>query len=566
MSKLFSSKTKANKSQSLTSAPSSSLLPSEPIPSYVSNTTSSLKTFQDLSLPTPLITTLSKLGITKPTQIQISSIPPALSGHNILGISSTGSGKTLAFALPILTKLQLDPYGVFAVVVSPTRELAKQIDEQINLVGATYSVSTALITGGGDMVKQALSLSSKPHFVVGTPGRIRALLDNDGQVNFKGVRFFVLDEADRILSSRLANGLLKDCVAIAEKCRVGRRCQVLAFSATGGKGVKEGLDSISGGEGGFVEVLVGGGKKAEDRESKVGQQQEEGSSSDSDSDSDDGSSSSAALEVAKASQTSPSSPSLTPTAAIPAGLKQQYIFMPHAMRDMYLVACVRHLMKEGGVRKEDVDGEFSGSGWTLPKRGGEEDEDLTKGGARSAVVFVGTCERAAHMEGTFRELGIDAVALHSLLTQDRRNAALGKFKSQQVRVLIATDIASRGLDIPTVDLVINSELPRKARDYIHRVGRTARAGRRGLAVTLVGEEDVGLVHAAEKLAGREMEKNEDIKDRDVLKLMSSVAKASRLTKVKLDEVGFGKLVKKRKGRKEKERKARQKVLRQAGLK
>ena len=163
------------------------------------------------------------------------------------------------------------------------------------------------------------------------------------------------------------------------------------------------------------------------------------------------------------------------------------------------------------------------------------------------------------MEGTFRELGVDCVALHSLLSQDRRNAALGKFKSQQVKILIATDIASRGLDVPEVDLVVNAELPRKAQDYIHRVGRTARAGRRGLAVSLVGEEDVSLIHAAEKLSGRDLVKCERVKDRDCLKIMSSVAKASRLTKVKLMEIGFKELVKKHEDRKNKAKKARAKL-------
>ena len=264
-----------------------------------------------------------------------------------------------------------------------------QISEQVNLVGSTYNARTALITGGGDMVKQALSMSSKPHFVVGTPGRVRSIIDNDVTLSLRGVRFLVLDEADRVLSGRLSNGLLKDVVSIADRCGEGRRCQVLAFSATGGKGVKEGLERIAGGEGGFVEIVTG--RNVRDDEKREG----EGSSSEEEDDEEKGED-----EESKNNETKKPS-STTPTAAIPAGLKQQYIFMPHSMRDMYHVACVRHLMSDGGVRAEAKNGEFEGSGWTLERKGEEEEE-----GARSAVVFVGTCERAAHMEGTFRELGI----------------------------------------------------------------------------------------------------------------------------------------------------------------
>ena len=125
-----------------------------------------------------------------------------------------------------------------------------------------------------------------------------------------------------------------------------------------------------------------------------------------------------------------------------------------------------------------------------------------------------------------------------------------------MKILIATDVASRGLDVPEVDLVVNAELPRKAQDYIHRVGRTARAGRRGLAISLVGEEDVGLIHAAEKLSGRELTKCTRVKDRDCLKIMGSVAKASRLTKVKLMEIGFRELVQKHEKRKSKAKRDR----------
>lgn len=142
-------------------------------------------------------------------------------------------------------------------------------------------------------------------------------------------------------------------------------------------------------------------------------------------------------------------------------------------------------------------------------------------------------------------------------------ASLGKFKSQQVRVLVATDVASRGLDIPNVDLVVNCDLPRKAVDYIHRVGRTARAGRRGRAVSLVGERDVSLVHACESMAGRVMDKCEEVGDDEAVKLLGSVMKATRLTKMKLDDIGFDDLVKRMKERKVRDRKERMKAERAA---
>ncbi|GMH54531.1 hypothetical protein TrST_g12177 [Triparma strigata] len=542
MSVLFGKRSKKRKSSERSQEPASDPQPvnvDQTEGNYVKHTT-----FASLKLPQPLIASLKTLKINKPSRIQSLSIPPILLGSHLFGLASTGSGKTLAFALPILTTLSNDPYGVYCVVLSPTRELSKQINEQISIVGSPYNIRSELIVGGGDMVRQSVGVGRKPHFIVGTPGRVRDIL-GQGDVRLKGCRYLVLDEADRLLSDRLNSGFGEDVMEIRRRCGEGRRCQVLAFSATGGPKVMGMVEALVGGErvvriGGDVEEKGGVSEGEESEEEGVGEQKKK-TNKKVDEDGED-------KPTKKAKATAKKQ------AAIPAGLKQQYIFMPHALRDAYLVTCLQKMVWNGGVKADGEEEE--GSGWTLK----EESDDEGSGLAKSAVVFVGTCERAAHMEGTLRELGIDCVALHSLLSQDRRDAALGKFKSQRVRILIATDIASRGLDIPSVALVLNSELPRKASDYIHRVGRTARAGRRGTAVSLVGEEDISLVHACEALSGRSMQKNEDIKDKDVLKLLGSVAKASRLTKVRLDEVGFDKLVKKKEQRKEKDRKIRDKLI------
>jgi len=241
---------------------------------------------------------------------------------------------------------------------------------------------------------------------------------------------------------------------------------------------------------------------------------------------------------------------------LPSGLKQQYIFMPNQVRDAYLVSALRILVKDGGRIKTKED-ESSSSDTS------DSEDEFSIKKAQSAIVFCSTCERATRLQSMLVELGIDCIALHSILSQDRRRAALGKFQSRMARILVATDVASRGLDIPQVDLVINANLPRRSSDYVHRVGRTARAGRRGLAVSLVGEDEIALVHSIEKATGRILEKCEEVTDVDALKMLGAVGKATRVSKMKLTEIGFDDLLKRHRERKEKDRKDRRKAERAA---
>jgi ATP-dependent RNA helicase DDX49/DBP8 len=225
---------------------------------------------------------------------------------------------------------------------------------------------------------------------------------------------------------------------------------------------------------------------------------------------------------------------------IPSGLAQEYIFMPSRVREAYLVTAIRKLVRNGGRKRNIKD--------VSEKNDVDDDEDDSSSKinkARSAIIFTSTCEKAARLEALLQQLHIDCVSLHGLLTQDRRVASLGKFKSHQVRILIATDLASRGLDIPEVDLVMNMELPRASEEYIHRVGRTARAGRRGLAVSLVGERDISLVHACEQAAGRPLLKCESVTDAEAIQLLSIVTKATRLANRMLLNTDFPNLVQKR---------------------
>ncbi|KAJ1931451.1 putative RNA helicase, partial [Kickxella alabastrina] len=172
-------------------------------------------TFSSLGLDPWLINTLGAMSITQPTEIQRACIGPILQGLDVIGGAKTGSGKTAAFALPILQKLSEDPYGVFAVVLTPTRELAYQIAEQFAVLGKGMNIKVTVTIGGIDMMAQAMELSRRPHIVVATPGRLADHIESSaGAVHFKGVQYLVLDEADRLLSDTFASdlGVIMDAI------------------------------------------------------------------------------------------------------------------------------------------------------------------------------------------------------------------------------------------------------------------------------------------------------------------------------------------------------------------
>ena len=442
-------------------------------------------------------------------------------------------------------RLSQDPYGIYAVILTPTRELAKQIHQQVLALGSAYNVQSALVVGGLDSVKQSCALDQRPHFCVATPGRLAQLLQGPKPPNLSHVRFMVLDEADRLLAA--GSGFERHVAELLIHCRAGNtstkpfdneisqpmeqqqkghrnECQTLLFSAT----MTKSLQGIEG---------IGLGKLKKFVVQETHHQTDVASINNKDETKDSG------------QDENPDDDGLC-TPKLPSGLKQEYVFMPARVRDAYVIAAVRHLLINGGKAES--------------KQGGSGLNEDTDSKARSAIVFVSTCERAALVSGILSQLGVENVALHSLLSQNRRLASLGKLKSQQVRILVATDVASRGLDIPTVDLVLNSELPRNPLSYIHRVGRTARAGRRGRAISFVSESEIGLVHAVERSSERTLEKCVDVTDEKAVALLGPVTKATRLTKMKLSEIGFDELVQKFKQRKEADRKERDRIHR--GLK
>ncbi|KAF9961210.1 hypothetical protein BGZ70_008337, partial [Mortierella alpina] len=183
--------------------------------------------FGQLGLASWLVNALKAMSISKPSEIQTKCIPEILAGRDVIGGAKTGSGKTAAFALPILQKLSEDPYGVFAVILTPTRELAFQIAEQFNVLGKTINLKDVVVVGGLDMMTQAIALSKRPHIIIATPGRLRDHINSSGDsMNLSRVKFLVLDEADRLLTETFADDLGGILEALPKKR------QTLLFTAT----------------------------------------------------------------------------------------------------------------------------------------------------------------------------------------------------------------------------------------------------------------------------------------------------------------------------------------------
>ncbi|KAI1308116.1 DEAD-domain-containing protein [Xylaria venustula] len=361
------------------------------------------KTFKELGIVDSLCDACASLKFTHATPIQAKSIPEALAGRDIIGLAETGSGKTAAFVLPILQSLLEHPSPLYALILAPTRELAQQIGQQVDALGATISVRSCTIVGGLDMVAQGIALGKKPHVIVATPGRLLDHLEKTKGFKLNALKYLVIDEADRLLDMDFGPVLDKLLKFIPRERRT------FLFSAT--------------------------------MSSKVESLQR------------------ASLRDPVRVSVSASKYQTVST------LKQFYLFIPHAFKDFYLI----YLLSE-----------FVG---------------------RSTIIFTRTVFEAQRISIMIRHLGFKGIPLHGQLSQSARLGALNKFKSNARDILVATDVAARGLDIPSVDLVLNYDLPGDSKTYIHRVGRTARAGKSGQALSIITQYDIEVYKRIEAALG-----------------------------------------------------------------
>ncbi|CAD1469627.1 unnamed protein product, partial [Heterotrigona itama] len=367
---------------------------------------------------------------------------------DVIGLAETGSGKTAAFALPILQGLLENPQRYFALILTPTRELAFQISEQFEALGSSIGVKCVVIVGGMDMMSQALLLAKKPHILIATPGRLVDHLENTKGFNLRSLKFLVMDEADRILNMDFE-------VEVDKILRViPRERKTLLFSATMTKKVQK---------------------------------------------------------LQRASLRNPVKVEVSTKYQTVEKLQQYYIFIPVKFKDVYLV----HILNE-----------LAGN---------------------SFMIFCATCNNTVRTALLLRNLGFTAVPLHGQMSQNKRIAALTKFKAKNRSILISTDVASRGLDIPHVDIVINFDIPTHSKDYIHRVGRTARAGRSGRSITFVTQYDVELYQRIEQLISKQLPLY-PTEEEEVMVLQERVAEAQRIVKMEMKDIEDSKKLGKRKRR------------------
>ena len=349
------------------------------------------------------------MGFNKPTPIQEESIPVILGNNDLVACAQTGTGKTAAYMLPILHKIiESQSESLDTLVLVPTRELAIQIDQQIEGFSYFINVSSIAVYGGGDGVtwdQQKKALAEGANIVIATPGRLLAQLQS-GTANMKNIKHLVLDEADRMLDM----GFYDDLIRIINYLPVER--QTIMFSATMPTKMRTLANKLMRNP---VQVNVAISKPAE-------------------------------------------------------GILQQ-AFLVYEEQKNKLIKYI-----------------------------------LSSGNYNSIIIFSSTKEHVKKLEKDLASSGLSLKAFHSDLEQEEREDIMRAFKSRQLQLLIGTDILSRGIDIDGIDLVINAEVPGDPENYIHRIGRTARAATTGTAITFISDKDQYKFHQIENLIGREIEK------------------------------------------------------------
>ncbi|MBT4791449.1 MAG: DEAD/DEAH box helicase [Halobacteriovoraceae bacterium] len=362
-----------------------------------------MQDFESLDLIPEIKKALKEKGYTKPTPIQAQAIPLLLEGRDLLGIAQTGTGKTAAFSLPIINKIarekvKLRPRRTRVLILTPTRELASQIELNIKSYGAQLRLSTKVVFGGVGERPQIQAIAKGLDIVVATPGRLLDLM-NQGHIVFDQLDTFVLDEADRMLDMGFINDIKKIIAKLPAKK------QTLLFSATMPKDIER-----------LASTLLDRPKRVE----------------------------------------------VTPESSTVDKIEQSVSFVTKENK----LKLLEFILKDDSIN--------------------------------SALVFSRTKHGADKIVKKLAQASITAAAIHGNKSQNNRERALKNFRSGELKVLIATDIAARGIDVEHVSHVINFNLPEDAKSYVHRIGRTARAGRGGKAISFCDGIELSLLKSIEK--------------------------------------------------------------------
>lgn len=368
--------------------------------------------FDELDLNDNVLDALYDMRFDTCTPVQEKCIPEILEGHDVLGVAQTGTGKTAAYLLPVLSKLDDGGYpkdAINCVIMSPTRELAQQIDQAMQGFGYyLQGVSSVAVYGGNDgnrYDQELRSLRMGADVVIATPGRLISHISL-GNVDLSKVSFFILDEADRMLDM----GFSEDIKTIAAK--LPKTCQTIMFSATMPEKIEELAKTLLKNP---VEIKLAVSKPAEK-------------------------------------------------------IKQE----AYVCYETQKMTILKDIFKAGDLKR--------------------------------VIVFSGSKFKVKQLAVSLQQIGVNCGAMHSDLEQAERDDVMFKFKSGQYDVLVATDIVARGIDIDDIEMVINYDVPHDTEDYVHRIGRTARANRDGRAITFVSEEDQYWFQQIEKFLEKVVDK------------------------------------------------------------
>lgn len=367
--------------------------------------------FDELPLSDEVLDALWDMHFDTCTPVQEQTIPVILDGRDVISCAQTGTGKTAAYILPLLTNLQYDhhdPDKLNAIIMAPTRELAQQIDQQMEGFGYYVPFSSVPVYGGNDgnnFSTQANGLKTGADIVIATPGRLLSHM-NIMDIDFSGVKYFILDEADRMLDM----GFYDDIMKIVEHLPNDR--QTIMFSATMPENIRR---------------------------------------------------------MAKKIMHNPAEVKIA-ISRPPESIAQRALYCYEAQKTPYVI----DRLKEAGLKK--------------------------------VILFAGKKQRVKELAVLLGRQGLNARAMHSDLEQKERDAVMLDFRNNKVDVLVATDIVARGIDVDDIPLVINFDVPRDAEDYVHRIGRTARAENSGEAITLVSPEDAKYWGKIERFLQRDIQR------------------------------------------------------------